>query len=339
MQSLDTQLGALKTLINRLDESIQTATTDDIDTAKYQKHLDNLDMRTQQAAYPLTPKQYAHMLELQALIHLADGKDDEASSCLKEAYANKPFEPISDSAVQFLQRSTNQVLAQIPDYFTVSTARFIVLGILTLSIYGIYWAYKNWKAVETHLNAGNTGKKKRVHPILSSIFFPLTSHELFVRVRESTQQLGIDARVPAGATAWTVFFTNIIGLSFIPLTIFQKHINRVKIAAYGDARIRRGTSIGEVIFVVLGIAYALSIGNSYADNSATLSTDAQTQLTASQTLLEQYNTCSADLESRRSSVDTTNQAAVDSFNADLQACENIRIQQNAAVDEYNRLVQ
>lgn len=286
MQSLDTQLSALKTLIKRLDESIQTATTDKVDAVKYQKHLDALDQRTQQAAYPLTPEQYAHMLELQALIYLTNGSDNEASSCLKEAYANKPFEPLSESAVQFLRRGSDQAHSQIPEYFTVSTARFIILGILTFSTYGIYWSYKNWKAVETQVNAGNTGRKKRVHPVLSSIFLPLTSHELFVRVRESTQQLGIGTRIPAGATAWAVFFMNFLGLSFIPLAIFQKHMNRAKLAAYGSANIRQRTSAGEVIFVIIGIVYAACVGNGYANNSATISPDAQTQLTASRTLLE-----------------------------------------------------
>ena len=216
----------------------------------------------------------------------------------------------------------------------------IILGILTLSTYGIYWAYKNWKAVEANLNAENTGKKKRVHPILSSIFFPLTSHELFVRVRESTQQLGIDSRVPAGGTAWAVFILNLTAFSFVPLAIFQKHMNRVKLAAFGTAEIRKGTSLGEVIFVIIAILSLVARANGYTNNSTTtISTEAQSQRTLSQTLLQQYNECSSSLEARRATVDTTDQAAIDSFNVDRQACEDTRIKQNAAVDEYNRLIQ
>lgn len=101
------------------------------------------------------------------------------------------------------------------------------------------------------------------------------------------------------------------------------------------------------IFIVLIIVAASSDSS---DTSTTTSTSPSTSTTTTITpeiqaakdrmdsLTAQYEKCSSDLIARKPSVDRYSQYAIDSYNADLQTCENVRLEQNAQVEKYNKLI-
>jgi hypothetical protein len=52
-------------------------------------------------------------------------------------------------------------------------------------------------------------------------------------------------------------------------------------------------------------------------------------------LKSQYDACKAKIEGERPGVDNTDQAAIDSFNAEVDRCNDVRNQYNSTVDNYN----
>lgn len=95
------------------------------------------------------------------------------------------------------------------------------------------------------------------------------------------------------------------------------------------------------IFIVL-IAVALSSSSSDLDTttspSSTITSEIQAAKNRMDSLTAQYEACSSDLEAREPNVNRYSQYAVDSYNADWQACEDIRLEQNAQVDKYNSMI-
>lgn len=95
------------------------------------------------------------------------------------------------------------------------------------------------------------------------------------------------------------------------------------------------------LFTGLLIAAAIS-GNSNSSSSNTAginSSDNEVDgaYERMEALRSEYDTCSSALETRRDLVNTSSDYAVNSYNNDMDDCENTRLKLNRAVDEYNRL--
>ena len=88
--------------------------------------------------------------------------------------------------------------AATPAFFPVSLTKLLVLSICTLSLYEIYWFYKNWKLVKHH-------EQSDILPVARAFFTVLFCYSLFRRVDEESQKLGMRG-VSAGllAAGWIV---------------------------------------------------------------------------------------------------------------------------------------
>lgn len=277
MKLIKDQLQTLTSVLKHLESKITKLELSKIELEKAQKNLDSLDNHITSENYVLSDDDFVNMWELQAVINYARGDLKSSQSIVKEVtqrygqilFKTKIVNEIADGLVNNIA-STDEVSPtidsrNIPHYFTVSTSRMVILGIFTLSLYLGYWSYKNWKVIQDLGELNKKGKKIRTFPILSSIFFPATAYELFARVRKSSEQLGIETKISAGNYGWGVFLLNLPRLSFLPVIGFQKYMNEVKKVAFGDEGIRKGTSIGEVIFVILTLginAGTISLYNS-----------------------------------------------------------------------------
>ncbi len=93
-----------------------------------------------------------------------------------------------------------------------------------------------------------------------------------------------------------------------------------------------------IILIVLAIASSSSDTGTTANPNTTGTSEIQAAKDKMDSLTAQYKQCSSDLAARESSVNRYSQSAVDSYNADWQACEDVRFQQNAAVDSYNSMI-
>lgn len=99
------------------------------------------------------------------------------------------------------------------------------------------------------------------------------------------------------------------------------------------------------IFAVL-IIVAVSSGSSNTGSDTGSDTSTNTTVTPEiqaaknrmDSLTAQYERCSSDLEAREPNVDRYSQYAIDSYNADWQDCEDVRLEQNAQVEKYNTMI-
>jgi hypothetical protein len=74
-------------------------------------------------------------------------------------------------------------------YFDVSLTRFLIFDILTLRLYSLYWAYKNWQAIKRAEN-------RNIMPFWRSIFSIFFIHSLFRRICLSAKEQGFPERIP-----------------------------------------------------------------------------------------------------------------------------------------------
>lgn len=344
MLSLEQKLEVLVTQILDVEKKIAAQKITKAYVQQLQRNLDMLDARIETLEQTVDRRKYARMLELQSLLHYTTGKIDDAKQFASSAasYSNNNLVSnlaqglVTVSAPEPTTAQTTVDVSVIPEYFTVSTKRLVILSIITLSTYIIYWAYKNWAAIKQTLR--ENGDNSVVLPRISALLIPLTGYDLFTRVRKSHEHLGLDPKfVPAGSYGWAVFLTNIVSLAFIPIAMFQKYMNAVKERAFGDALVRSGTSIGEVLFVLIAmIAMGIIFTNAYNEGSydSYENPALQTIRTQADDLSNQYDACSSNLIEREKVLDKSSQAQVDQYNNELAQCEEIRLRQNAVVEDY-----
>ncbi|MDH5455043.1 MAG: hypothetical protein OEY37_03165 [Gammaproteobacteria bacterium] len=65
-----------------------------------------------------------------------------------------------------------------PRYYIVAPHKFILLSILTLTLYFVYWFYKNWQLIKEDDNAS-------IWPPVRAFFYIFFTHSLFTDVQES----------------------------------------------------------------------------------------------------------------------------------------------------------
>jgi hypothetical protein len=96
-------------------------------------------------------------------------------------------------------------------------------------------------------------------------------------------------------------------------------------------------SIIAIIVVLIIVAVASNSSTPTSNSGSTPDNKTSVAYEKMESLRSQYDTCDSDLEARRDSVDIYNDYEVDSFNSDLEDCEDKRLKLNRAVDEYNQL--
>ncbi len=121
-----------------------------------------------------------------------------------------------------------------PDYgkfFTPSTRKLVIMSLCTVSLYVIYWFYKNWRVIQS---AGY-----KCNPIRRSILFStIFAYSCFKHIKKSMMQNNIDMVFPVGILAILFFllaissiyptYIGIIISSFMFLPIIPA--NRVALA-------------------------------------------------------------------------------------------------------------
>ncbi len=221
-------------------------------------------------------------------------------------------------------------------FHIVSPKRMIILSLLSFGFYLVHWSYKNWKILQKE---GNT--KYKAYPILNSIFFGITSYYLFIEVRRH-RKYHDDQEVSAGSTAWAVLFLNVIGLAFIPVIFMQRNMEAVNKYNTGDIGKSKKISWGEIIITIIGaVLFMTQVASAISQNSSDqyINPAQNEALRRYNNLTEKLEVCQNEVESLYSTVDTTNQTAIDSYNKLYNDCEAVRLQQNKAADDYNAYIQ
>ena len=151
-------------------------------------------------------------------------------------------------------------------YFPVSVFKFMILSLVTLGIYEVYWAYKQWVRIKA-----DTGES--MLPWARAIFCGIWNFSLFSRVHDSaaTQEVSADWNsILLGALVLFFGVTSrlpipwgqIVLLSFLPylpVVATIEKINRRQAHLVAESLNTRFTGINIVILILGGIFLMLDL--------------------------------------------------------------------------------
>ena len=112
------------------------------------------------------------------------------------------------SSTEFEARSDEQTLtpsrSKAPVFFPVSLTKLFLLSLCTLSLYQIYWFYKNWHFVKRRENSD-------IVPAARSILAVFFCYSLFKKISEHSVKTG-DKPVLAGVLGTSWIITNVLSI-------------------------------------------------------------------------------------------------------------------------------
>lgn len=146
-------------------------------------------------------------------------------------------------------------------YFPVARQKLIVMSVTTLSMYQIYWFYKNWQRMNARKGSGGS-------PFWRAVAAPITAHGLFADVRTDAQSRFLTVGWSSAGLAviyfvlalccfldypwWTIALGSVFAL--LPVHTTMEEVNR-KVAP--SAPRNDGYSTMDVAIIVLGIALTI----------------------------------------------------------------------------------
>jgi len=154
-----------------------------------------------------------------------------------------------------------QQTAEEQPYFPVSRQKLIVMSMTTLSMYQIYWFFKNFERVNARTGGGAS-------PFWRAIAAPITAHGLFAHVRTDAQSRFIPVRWSSAGLAviylgitlfcffeypwWTLALCSVFAL--LPVHASMEAVNR-KVAPKGPRN--DSYSMANAAWIVIGIALTI----------------------------------------------------------------------------------
>jgi len=93
-----------------------------------------------------------------------------------------------------------------------------------------------------------------------------------------------------------------------------------------------------IVLIVIAVASSSSDSDTGTSTNATITPEIQAAKDRMDSLTAQYEQCSSDLVAREKTLNKYSQYAVDSYNSDYDACEDIRLEQNSQVNKYNSMI-
>ncbi|MEP7087462.1 MAG: hypothetical protein ABI884_09015 [Gemmatimonadota bacterium] len=143
-------------------------------------------------------------------------------------------------------------------YFPVSRLKLFVMSVTTLSMYQIYWFYKNWQLANARKGSGGS-------PFWRALAAPITAHGLFAEVRTDAQSRFVTVGWSSAGLAviyfgltlccfldypwWTIALGSVFAL--LPVHTTMETVN-AKVAP--NAPRNDGFSATDAVVIVVGIA-------------------------------------------------------------------------------------
>jgi len=175
--------------------------------------------------------------------------------------SSNPYAPPMAEVADIVPSTPSSRLDEQPPFFAVSLVKLAVLSVCTLSLYELYWFYKNWKLIRAR-------ESSNILPFWRAFFAIFFCHACFARIRDHGDEQGVTPALPAAALAtgwvvtmllhklpdpwWLVSF-----LSFLFMLPVQAYVNRVN-AATAPAHDRNARfSVWNWLVTVLGGAFFL----------------------------------------------------------------------------------
>jgi hypothetical protein len=146
-------------------------------------------------------------------------------------------------------------------YFPVARQKLIVMSVTTLSMYQIYWFYKNWQRMNARKGSGGS-------PFWRAVAAPITAHGLFADVRTDAQSRFLTVGWSSAGLAviyfglalccfldypwWTIALGSVFAL--LPVHATMEEVNR-RVAP--NAPRNDGYSSMDIAIIVLGISLTI----------------------------------------------------------------------------------
>ena len=154
---------------------------------------------------------------------------------------------------------------QKPIFFPVSKTKLVVMSISTLSMYDLYWFYKNWKLVKNRENL-------ELKPFWRVFFAYFYCHSMFDRISNySASSPRFDSFVVAAF--WIIVFllwqlpnpySLLATFSFFPLLIVQGYVSQINQEHSPDSNSNNSFSKWNILAIVIGgPLFALTIFASF----------------------------------------------------------------------------
>lgn len=144
-----------------------------------------------------------------------------------------------------------------PTYFAVSVSKLLIMSIFTLSLYELYWFYRNWKLIKER-------ESLNIMPVARAIFAVFFCYDLFKRIRTSATSLGLGgASLQSGllATGWIVLillqrlpgpFGLVTFFGVLFLLPVQKAVNQINDRELPSLDPNDRFTTGNVVAIVIG---------------------------------------------------------------------------------------
>jgi predicted Zn finger-like uncharacterized protein len=176
-----------------------------------------------------------------------------------------PYTAMKAGEFEFIRENGNRISPEthsmtthesLPQYFSVSKPKLIVMSLCTWSIYQVYWFYKNWKIIRER-----TGEN--VRPFWRAFFAIFFCYGFFKSVRQSASSLGIPFQTSPGGLACAYIALAVMGnlpnpfwlvsfLTFLPLLSVQGVINQINSKGSLEHEPNNRFSLGNVVIIVFG---------------------------------------------------------------------------------------
>jgi hypothetical protein len=146
-------------------------------------------------------------------------------------------------------------------YYPVSRQKLVVMSVTTLSMYQIYWFYKNWQLMNARSGSGGS-------PFWRALAAPITAHGLFADVRTDAQSRFVAVGWSSAGLAviyfgltlccfldypwWTVALGSVFAL--VPVHATMEAVNR-KVAP--SAPRNESYSPIDIVIIVVGIGLTI----------------------------------------------------------------------------------
>ena len=149
-------------------------------------------------------------------------------------------------------------------FYGVSSAKLILMSVLTFTFYNFYWFYKNFNACKKRYDDESI-------PILRTLFSPIFSYSLFTAITSERENADVDKKLYPGFLALIYFVLNASGrvlpdpfylvslLTFLPLLAANSAINELNAKINQAYRPDSQFSWINRIFMMPGIIFTILV--------------------------------------------------------------------------------
>lgn len=342
---MQTNAATIKEIKSAIDQIVDDYSQDTLPESRINEYESFIE-ESENVYEGTVPKSVLYLLfELQSLAQLfKDNKVDAIDFAKASLYGGRKSYSEIIPAISKLKegeelningRVTGATNQQSSLYYFSPTLVFIFSAI-SLGWYNLYWLYQQFQAKKQ--------EEPNIYPFWWSMFAIFTSFGLFNWIGGKARKAGAELSDSTPSILATIYVASLLvagvvgngkynNESFVAYVFGVLAINVLWAAIFAkmqsiansvvrpeEIESRYAKKTGGM-YTVVTIGTLLSVGMIAL---IPLQREPETALDISTVMQDRYESCTADIEAKRSGLDTTNQVAIDAFNKEVADCNEIR---------------